>query len=426
MGMKVLIVGGGGREHALAWGMAQSAARPDIYTTSANPGLCALARCADIEGEGVAGLADWAAAHHIDLTVVGPEAQLSVGIVDEFNRRGLAIFGPTKAAAELEWSKAFAKELMARHQIPTARFAVCGSAGAARRQARTFGFPVVIKADGLAAGKGVTVCRSAAEADAAIDRAMAERIFGEAGDTLVVEEFLTGEEASVHVFASGTDFVMMPAAQDHKAVFDGDQGPNTGGMGAYSPAPVADAVMLAEVAARVVRPTLQAMAEAGRPFTGALYTGLMIGAAGPKVVEFNCRFGDPETQVIVPRLASDLLDVLQATAAGRLSEAEVRWHDRAAVCVVLASAGYPGHYETGLPITGVDAAAGLPDVLIFHAGTARRGGELVTAGGRVLGVTALGNSIGEAVQQAYAAVGCIEFPGMHYRRDIAYRALARG
>lgn len=421
--MKVLVIGGGGREHALTWGLHKSSLVHEIWTSSKNAGICQLAKCTNIEDAGVKALADWAEAEGIDLTVVGPEAQLSVGIVDEFQSRGLAIFGPRKAAARLEWSKAFAKELMARHNIPTARFALCNNAATALGKARSFGLPVVIKADGLAAGKGVSVCFSWREVESAIDRIMQEKVFGEAGEWVVVEEFLTGEEASVHAIATGTDYLLLPAAQDHKTVFEGDKGANTGGMGSYSPAPVANAAIMDDVTRKIIRPTLEAMAAEGDAFTGALYVGLMINETGPKVVEYNCRFGDPETQALIPRLKSDLAQVLLAAAKGDISQTKLRWSDEAAVCVVLASQGYPGNYDVGIPITGVQEAESLPGVIVFHAGTAWRNNTLVTAGGRVMGVTALSNSIAAARNEAYAAVERINFAGMHYRRDIAHRAL---
>lgn len=423
--MKVLVVGGGGREHALAWGLSKSPAVQELWTTSTNAGICALAKCADIEGEGITGLVDWAADRRIDLTVVGPEAQLTVGIVDAFRERGLAIMGPTKAAAEIESSKAFAKELMVRNHVPTAKFAICETSAAARQAARAMDLPVVIKADGLAAGKGVSICHSWQEVEAAISAIMEERVFGEAGDRVLVEEFLTGPEVSVLAFVSGTDIVVMPPAQDHKAAYDGDQGPNTGGMGTYSPVAGLPADFLPDVEQRILRPTVEAMDRLGRPFTGVLFAGLMLTPTGPQVLEFNCRFGDPETQVLIPRLDSDLAEVLAAVAGRSLNRVQAKWSARAAVCVVMASGGYPGHYETGYPITGLSDVAALPNVQVFHAGTALQDGQVVTAGGRVLGVTAWADTTAGAVQRAYAAVDRIHFSGAFYRRDIAHRALTQ-
>ncbi len=416
---RILVVGGGGREHALAWGLRRYAGGREIWSDSDNPGILQFAHRADLADKGIDSLADWAVTHNIDFTVVGPEAELAAGIVDTFRARRLAIFGPDRAAAQLEWSKGFAKELMLRHQVPTARFAICESAGVARQKALDFGLPVVVKADGLAAGKGVTICYDRPELEATISHLMVENVFGAAGGSVVVEEYLEGAEVCVHALASGVDFVMLPVAQDHKAVYDGGRGPNTGGMGAYSPVPFVGPVALADIATRIIKPILAAMAAAGTPYCGALKADLMISAKGPQVLEFNCRFGDPEAQVLIPRLESDLLELLAAVAGGRLQEVEARWTTRAAVCVVLASGGYPGRYETGIPITGAETAADESDVMLFHAGTAGCAGELVTAGGRVMGVTALGDTIDQARHRAYRTVAGIDFAGMHYRRDIA-------
>jgi phosphoribosylamine--glycine ligase len=421
--MQVLVVGGGGREHALAWGLAKSQDVKQLWTTSTNAGINQLARYIGDVGESVDGLADWAKDRQIDLTVVGPEASLSEGIVDAFRARDLTIMGPTRQAAELESSKAFAKEMMMRAGIPTARFIVCDSAAQARRAVRELGVPVVIKADGLAAGKGVSICHSMTKAEACIASMMEDRLYGEAGERIVVEEYLTGEEVSVLAFVSGEDVVVMPASQDHKAAWDGDQGPNTGGMGAYTPVPRVDETMLAHVRQSVLVPAVHAMAQMGRPYTGVLYAGLMLTSSGPQVLEFNCRFGDPETQVIIPNLESSLLEVLWAVASNRLSEVQVRWSKHAVVCVVLASAGYPGSYEVGLPISGLSAIASKPSVQVFHAGTRLDRDRVVTAGGRVLGVTAWSDSIKQAVGIAYDAASTIHFPGVHYRRDIARKAL---
>ncbi|MGI6082579.1 MAG: phosphoribosylamine--glycine ligase [Limnochordia bacterium] len=423
--MQVLVVGGGGREHALAWGLSKSPEVEQIWTTGNNPGINQLARYVGGAEETIESLARWAERQRIDLTVVGPEAPLSEGIVDTFRSHGLAIMGPTRRAAELESSKAFAKETMVRAGIPTARFMVCDSAAQARDAVRQLGTPVVIKADGLAAGKGVSICHTVAEADACIVSMMEERLHGEAGSRLVVEEYLTGEEVSVLAFVSGGEVVVMPPCQDHKAVWDGDRGPNTGGMGAYTPVLAVDDAMLEDIRQRVLKPVVQTMADLGRPYSGVLYAGLMLTDRGPHVLEFNCRFGDPETQVIIPRLESSLADVLWSVATDRLAEVEVRWSAHAVACVVLASEGYPGCYPVGLPITGLDTAARNRCVQVFHAGTRREGDTVVTAGGRVLGVTAWADSLKQAVETAYDAADAIDFPGKHCRRDIAHRALIR-
>jgi phosphoribosylamine--glycine ligase len=429
--MKVLLVGGGGREHTLAWKLAQSPRLTELIAAPGNPGIARHARCLPIKDHEIEGLRDLALRERVDLTVVGPELPLALGLADRFRERGLAVFGPSQAAARLESSKAFAKDLMVRHGIPTARFRALADAEAARAWCRELGAPLVVKADGLAAGKGVTICHTLDEADAAVALCLEARAFGTSGASVVIEEFMVGEEASFFAITDGAAILPLAAAQDHKTIFDGDRGPNTGGMGAYSPAPVMDAAMTERVMAEIVRPTVAAMAKEGVPFAGFLYAGLMITREGPRVVEFNCRFGDPECQVVMPRLADDLLPLLDAVARGYGLPASVAWKPEASVCVVLASAGYPGTHETGRPIIFLARAGGiadveaLPGVQVFHAGTALRDGALVTAGGRVLGVQALGRDIRDAVDAAYAAVERIRFEGMHYRRDIAGRALRR-
>lgn len=423
--MKVLVIGGGGREHALAWKLAQSPEVREVVCHADNPGMEQVARRAGEPGAGIEQLAALAEAERVDLTVVGPEAYLDLGIVDVFRARGLRIVGPTRAAAQIESSKAFAKELMGKAGVPTARFTVCESPSAALHAARRFGAPVVVKADGLAAGKGVTVALTLAEAEEAIAQIMVERRFGEAGERVVVEEFLEGEEASVLAFVDGESARQMPAAQDHKRIGAGDTGPNTGGMGAYSPAPVVTEEVARRVQREILEPAVRAMAAEGRPYQGILYAGLMITRDGPKVVEFNCRFGDPEAQAVLPRLRSDVTLPLLATLDGGVQDVEIEWDPRAAACVVMASAGYPGDYRTGLEIHGVEEAESLDDVWVFHAGTRRAGERLLTAGGRVLCVTALGGSIGEAVERAYHAVEKIRFKGAYYRPDIGARALGR-
>ena len=421
----VLLVGGGGREHALAWKLAQSPGLGRMIAAPGNPGIAAHARCVPVKDTAIDDLVALAQQERPDLVVVGPEVPLALGLADRMRAAGFAVFGGSAAAARLESSKAFAKELMARHRIPTARFGTFREAVAARAFCRELGAPLVVKADGLAAGKGVLICRSLGEADAALAHCLEARAFGDSGLTVVVEEFLRGEEASFFALSDGTTALPLAAAQDHKTVWDGDRGPNTGGMGAYSPAPVMDAAMEARVMAEIVRPTIAAMAAEGAPYTGVLFVGLMITREGPKVIEFNCRFGDPECQALLPRLQEDLLALLLAAATGKGLPPSLAWSPRASVCVVMTSAGYPGRYDTGTAITGLEAAGALPDVTVFHAGTARAGGGLVTAGGRVLGVQALGDDVAAAIRTAYAAVERIRFDGAHYRRDIGHHALRR-
>ena len=423
--MNVLVVGSGGREHTLTWKLAQSPRVTALLAAPGNPGIAQHARCLPIKEGEIEALVAAALRERVDLTVVGPELPLSLGLADRFRERGLAVFGPSQAAARLESSKAFAKDLMARHGIPTARFRAFTEAGPARAWCRELGVPLVVKADGLAAGKGVIICRNLAEADAAVAQCLDERAFGAAGASVVIEEFMVGEEASFFAITDGDAILPLASAQDHKTVFDGDQGPNTGGMGAYSPAPVMDAGVTERVMAEIVRPTVAAVAKEGAPFAGFLYVGLMITRQGPRVVEFNCRFGDPECQVVIPRLAADLLPLLDAVARGASIPVSVPWSPATSVCVVMSSGGYPGSYETGRPIRGVADAEALSGVRVFHAGTALRDGVLVTAGGRVLGVQALGSDVRAAVDAAYAAVAHIHFEGAHFRRDIARRALAR-
>jgi phosphoribosylamine--glycine ligase len=422
--MKVLLVGGGGREHALAWKIAQSPLVESLWAAPGNPGIARHARCLDLAVDDADGLATFANGHDVDLVVVGPEQPLVAGLADALRAKGLAVFGPGRGAAAIEGSKAYAKALMARHGVPTARFATFTDAVAARRFARELGAPCVVKTDGLAAGKGAIVCATPEEADAAIAQCMERREFGAAGATVVVEEFMRGEEASFFVLAGAGGVLPLAAAQDHKTVFDGDRGPNTGGMGAYSPVPAVDAAVQARVMREIVEPTLAALAADGAPYAGVLYVGLMLTAEGPKVVEFNCRFGDPECQPILMAMDEDLVPLLAAVARGERLPAPRPWDapGRAAVCVAVASGGYPGRYTTGHAITGVDAAEALPGVQVFQAGTARREGRLVTAGGRVLGVTAVADDLTAAIAAAYEGVGRIHFEGMHYRTDIGRRA----
>jgi phosphoribosylamine--glycine ligase len=422
--MRVLLVGGGGREHALAWKIAASPRVEALLAAPGNPGIAAHAQCRPIPTDAADAIVALAGQERVDLTVVGPEAPLVAGLADRFAERGLLALGPGAAGARIEGSKAYAKELMARHGVPTARFATFDDAGEARRYCRRMGAPLVVKADGLAAGKGALVCSTLAEADAAIAACMERRTFGAAGAVVVVEEFLVGEEVSFFALANGAEAVALGAAQDHKTVFDDDQGPNTGGMGAYAPVPSFGAAMERAVMETIITPTIAALAKEGAAYRGVLFAGLMLTADGPKMLEFNCRFGDPECQVIMARLADDVIPLLLAAARGEPLPPEVRWRPDAAVCVTLASGGYPGAYATGHAITGLESAAGVEGVSVFHAGTAERDGRLVTAGGRVLGVTATASSIRAAIERAYDAIGRIHFEGMHYRRDIGRRAIA--
>jgi phosphoribosylamine---glycine ligase len=421
--MKVLVIGGGGREHAIVWKLAQSPQRPELFCAPGNPGIAKLATCVNIGVEDVAALADFAEKEGVDLTVVGPEAPLLAGLVDYFEERGLRVFGPRRAAALIEGSKAFAKELMERTGVPTARYADFTDVEAARAYVRSTGAPIVIKADGLAAGKGVVVAQTLEEAEAALDMMMKENAFGDAGSKVVVEEFLTGQEATVMAFVSGDVIRLMVPSQDHKPAFDGDKGPNTGGMGTYSPVPVVDEALLAEVERTVIRPVVEAMKADGTPYKGVLYAGLMLTTEGPKVIEFNARFGDPETQVVLPRLESDLLAVFASVADGTLAEQELTWSDRAAVCVVMAAGGYPGEYGKGDVISGLDAVG--EEAFVFHAGTKATDQGIVSNGGRVLGVTGFGADLQAAQAAAYVAVEKVKFEGVHYRKDIAEKALRK-
>ena len=425
--MKTLLIGGGGREHALAWKLAQSPKVESILAAPGNPGIAELPKCecVALNLDDLEKVADFAEDNGIDLTVVGPEATLVAGIADVFKRRGLPVFGPSKAAAQLEGSKAFSKELMAKYDIPTAFFKVCEDIETAKAYVEEKGAPIVVKADGLAAGKGVVVAMTKEEALEAIDDMMADQKFGNAGARVVLEEYMEGEEASLLAFTDGKTVVPMIAAQDHKRIFDNDEGPNTGGMGTYAPAPVMTDVLRLKATERVLKPVVAAMAEEGTPYQGCLYAGLMINGDSVKVVEFNCRFGDPETQVILPLLDGDLADIMLACATGTLDEVEVAWHDKAAVCVVMASGGYPGKYENGKEISGLADANADEATVVFHAGTKAVDGKIVTAGGRVLGVTSVDKNIRDARDRAYAAVEKVKFDQVFYRKDIAWRALKR-
>lgn len=418
--MKILVVGSGGREHALVWKIAQSPRVSKIYCAPGNAGIAADAECRPIAVEDSGGLIEWARREKVDLTVVGPEVPLTLGLVDDLSSAGLSAVGPTQKAAILEGSKGFAKEFMARHEIPTARFVLVRDRTSAEQvlDRRDFGYPVVLKADGLAAGKGVFVAAGRAEADAALAALFDQRVFGSAADSVVIEEGLQGEEVSLIACSDGERVLPMVAARDHKRVFDADRGPNTGGMGAYSADTILSPLDRERIIEQVLMPTVKGMADEGNPFRGFLYAGLMMTGEGPKVLEFNARLGDPETQVILPRLESDLVPVLEGIARGDLRGIELRWSDEASVCVVLASGGYPAKFDGGKVISGLDMA-GETGAQVFHAGTKREGGKLVTAGGRVLSVSARGATLQEAVVTAYEAVNRIQFEGMHYRRDIA-------
>jgi len=423
--MKVLVVGGGGREHALVWKIAQSPRVGKIYCAPGNAGIAQMAECLSISAEDVKGLTARAEKEKIDLTVVGPEAPLTLGMVDIFRARGLRVFGPSQKAAEIEGSKAFTKELMKKYGIPTGESETFTDPAAAVKYVKGKGAPLVVKADGLAAGKGVIICRTVEEALSALDLILVQKAFGAAGAKVVVEEFLEGEEASFLAFTDGETVLPLPTSQDHKAIYDNDQGPNTGGMGAYSPAPVVTEKVHREAMEKVLIPTVRGMAREGRKYQGVLYAGLMIKDEKPKVLEFNARFGDPEAQPLLMRLKSDLIPVLEATIDGKLSHHKMELEDRASVCVVVASGGYPGSYEKGKVISGLQEAARVRDAFVFHAGTALKEGRVVTNGGRVLGVTALGNGIQEAIQRAYEAVAKISWEGAYYRKDIGHKALAR-
>jgi phosphoribosylamine--glycine ligase len=423
--MRVLVVGTGGREHALVWKLRQSPRVKEIFATPGNAGIAELAECADISGPEVRRLADFASQRGIDLTVVGPELPLTLGIVDEFESRGLRIFGANQQAAILEGSKVFAKRLMKKYKVPTGFFQTFYRADDARRYIQDVGAPIVVKADGLASGKGAIVCPTVKEGLEAVKLIMDDRVFGDAGEKVVVEEFLTGEEASFLAFTDGQTVLPMASAQDHKPVFDDDKGPNTGGMGAYSPAPVVTDEVHRRIMDRIMIPTVKAMASEGRPYRGVLYAGLMIKAGEPKALEFNARFGDPEAQPLLMRMDSDLLPILEAVIDRRLHEVEIRWRSEPAVCVVMASGGYPGSYEKGKVISGLGAASRLKDVEVFHAGTSLEAGKVVTNGGRVLGVTALGKDVPDAIARAYRAVEKIRWDGVHYRTDIGQKAVGR-
>ena len=425
--MRVLVVGNGGREHALAWKVRQSPLVTDVYCAPGNAGIAEIADCVPIDSSNIVEVADFAQTIKADLTVVGPELPMVLGIADEFERRGLRVFSPSRGAAEIEGSKAFAREFMTRHRIPSPRYEVCVTLeeAAAFVERAPFGYPFVVKADGLAAGKGTVVVGDAAEAQAAVREIMGERKYGSAGARLVMEEFLEGDEVSFLVFSDGSRVLPMTSVQDHKRAQDGDQGPNTGGMGTVSPSTSLSVEGHKRIMQEIVVPTIAGLAAEGRRFQGVLFAGLMMTEAGPKVLEFNSRFGDPETQVIMARMRSDLVPILEQCADGQLRETRIEWAKEPAVCVVVASRGYPGPPDTGKAINGLESLKDWSDVVVYHAATARDDGELRTVGGRVLGVTALGSNLEAAIARAYEAIGRIHFEGMYCRRDIGQRALAR-
>ncbi len=432
--MRILIIGSGGREHALVWKVAQSKFADKIFCAPGNGGISSQAECLDIKADDILGLLEFAKKERIDFTIVGPEVPLTLGIVDEFQKYKLKIFGPSKKAAQLEASKIFSKELMAKYKIPTAGFQVFDNAEEAKRYIEKRGAPCVVKADGLAQGKGVVVASSVDEAKQAVVLMMQEKVFGDAGRRVIIEDCLIGQEASILVITDSKEVIALASSQDHKRVFDNDEGPNTGGMGAYSPAPIVTPALFKEIQDTVIDRTIDGLAKEGIDFRGVLYAGIMITRDGPKVLEYNVRFGDPETQAILPRCQSDLLEVMLAASSGQLTKivrsGGISWDPRACVCVVCTSKGYPGKYVNGLEISGLDEAARMPDIVVFHAGTKKvarsqpAAAGMVTHGGRVLGVTGLGNTIKESIAAVYRAVERIHFEGMHYRRDIGRKALS--
>jgi len=423
--MKVLVIGSGGREHAMVWKLVQSKHVDQVYCCQGNAGIAEIAECIDTDPNDFKALLDFVKYEWIDMTIVGPEAPLSKGIVDAFEKEGRRIMGPTKAAAQLESSKVFAKDFMKRYNIPTAGYRVFSSYNQAEQYVKLKGAPIVIKADGLAAGKGVIIAETVEEAIDAIRKIMKEKAFGDAGERVVIEDCLKGEEASYMIFTDGSTILPMVSSQDHKRIFDNDKGPNTGGMGAYSPAPVVTPELEKVVLDKVMRPTIAGMKKEGIKFKGILYAGLMIDDGKPQVLEFNCRLGDPETQPVLMRMETDLMDIAFGIADEKLHEVNMRWKDDATVCVVISSEGYPGSYRKGDRIKGLEEFRDSKDVVVFHAGTAFEGNDIVTSGGRVLGVTALGKDLAEARERSYAAINKIHFDGMHFRNDIADKALKR-
>ena len=423
--MKILIIGNGGREHAIAWKLHKDEPSHQLFCAPGNAGTARIATNLPLSATDVPGILAWTETEKPDFAVIGPETPLCLGLADKLTALGVPTFGPVEAAARLEGSKAFAKEVMKAAQVPTADARIVHTAEEARATVREFGIPVVLKADGLAAGKGVSVCMTEAEFEKAMEDFFLDNKFGKAADSVLIEQYLEGEEASVLAFVDGTHILPMVSAQDHKRLRDGDEGPNTGGMGAYSPAPAMTEDMFAVVESQILKPVVEELQRRGITYKGVLYAGLMLTANGPKVLEFNCRFGDPETQAVLARLASPLIEPMRACIEGTLDRCTVKWSEKPAVCVVMAAGGYPGAYEKGAPIDGIDEAEHIPGVVVFHAGTARKGGQVITDGGRVLGVTATGADIRDAVRNAYRGVLKIKFDQQQYRTDIAYRALNR-
>jgi phosphoribosylamine--glycine ligase len=421
--MKVLVIGSGGREHSLVWKIAQSPQVSKIYCAPGNPGISELAECINITADQTDLLCKFAVKENIDLTVVGPEAPLVDGIVDVFSKYKLKVFGPDKKAAILEDSKVFSKRLLRKHGIPTADFKCFDNYQYARQYVSSKVAPIVVKADGLSKGKGVFVCKTNDEALQAIDSIMKDKVFGNAGNQIVIEECLTGEEISLLAFTDGRNIVAMESSQDHKTVFDGDEGPNTGGMGAYSPVPIMTSELYLKVEKEILVPTVHAMNREGRPYKGVIYIGLMVTSSGPMVLEYNVRFGDPEAQVILSRMKSDIVPIMLATISGELDMIDLEWYPQASVCVVMASGGYPGSYDKGKEITGLDSLKNQDGISVFHASTKLSNGKIVTNGGRVLGVVACGEDIEDAQKKVYEAVNKISFDGVHYRRDIASKAI---
>ncbi len=421
--MKVLVIGSGGREHALVWKISQSQMVSEIFCAPGNAGIEFLAKLVSIKADDIDGLLSFAKEKKIDLTIVGPELPLTLGIVDLFEGAGLKIFGPSKKAAELEGSKAFTKDLLRKYNIPSANYEHFTSSQSAREYLKDQKFPIVVKADGLAAGKGVIICDSLESAEKAVEEILGKKLFGSAGNKIVIEEFLEGEEVSVLAFSDGNNLIPLEPAQDHKAIYDGNRGPNTGGMGAYSPAPIVTDTIAEEILENILRPTIKAMAQEGRAYKGILYAGLMIIREEPKVLEFNVRFGDPETQPILMRMDSDIVPLFLASIEGSLDTQKIKWSKDASVCVVMASAGYPGSYPKGEEILGVDKLRNNSNTVVFHAGTKKVDNKLVTNGGRVLGVTSLGNTVSEAIKNSYRGVSKISWENVYYRRDIGKKAV---
>ena len=424
--MKCLVVGKGGREHAFVWKLAQSSKITQLYAAPGSPGMARYAECVDIADSDLEGLADFARREGIDISVIGPEAPLADGIVDIFTARGLSVFGPTQAAAQIEADKDFALELMHKYDIPTGAYETFADAETARQCLEAWQHPLYLKVSGLAAGKGAIYCETLRDSLKTVDEVMVQRVFGDSGDKLSAMELLEGEEASIFGFSDGQNIVCIAPSQDHKTIGEGDVGLNTGGVGAYAPAPVITAELFDEIVQRIMKPTIRALASEGHPYKGILYGGIIVTSDGPKVIEFNCRMGDPEAQVVLPLLKTDLADIILAVCAGSVADLAIELDDRAATCVVMASGGYPEAYQTGFPISGIDRAEALGDVVVFHAGTAYRDRQLVTNGGRVIGVTAIGDSIQSSIAHAYKAVGKIAFDNAYFRRDIGHRALNRG